>query len=188
MTAQFCPASSSSARSVRRGGEQGGIGPADLFTTAQDGELRHGRERGSQFHEMPEAETLLRVWADEEHPAVGFQEAFRDQVAGDGLRGGPEHRQSVPPVAPQVLADAVFLETEGEKLLGDDVRGLGRWHDGLHPGSSPEQQQPGSCEQARLTGCQEEAISLRARSSSAAADSLKERRDGGWCVELDDPV
>lgn len=100
----------------------------------------------------------------------------------------PEHGQSVPPGAPQVVADAVFLEAEGEKLLGDDVRGLGRRDDRLHPAVSPEQRQPGRCEQARFAGGQEEAIALRAWPSSAVADSLEQRSDPGRRVELDDPV
>lgn len=47
------------------------------------------------------------------------------------------HRQAIPPVGPQVLADVAFLQAEGKELLCDDMRGRGRRDDRLHPAASP---------------------------------------------------
>ena len=81
------------------------------------------------------------------------------------------------PVLPQLLADPLLLQAEGEQLLGDDVPGLRRRRDRLDVAAAPGQQQPGREQQLVLVQGQEQAVPRGAGAPSAAAEALQEPRD-----------
>jgi len=58
---------------------------------------------------MPAAKAQFGFCADEQVPAVAFEIPMVDQVLGDDVGAMGERLKAVPPLRPQVLADAVLL-------------------------------------------------------------------------------
>ncbi len=63
--------------------------------------------------------TLFGLRTDEQQAAVLVQVALFDEVADYGGRPTAEGTDATPPLLPQVLADLVFLQAQGQQLLGD---------------------------------------------------------------------
>lgn len=137
---------------------------------------------------MAAAEVLLGLGADEEHAVVAVQEALVDQVLQERGSRPVEGREAVPPVRPEPVTDAVFLQGEREQLLGDEVSG--RWWrgDGLDPAPGPEGEQPGGLQQRLGARGEEETVAGGVGATAGAADPLQERGDAAGGVDLDDSV
>ena len=89
---------------------------------------------------------------------------------------------------PQPVPDPVFLEAQGQQLLGDDVPRLRRRHHGLDVPLSPEVQQPGGPQQRSPVQREEQAVPGAPGAPAGAPDALQERRHGRRVVHLDDAI
>ena len=115
------------------------------------------------------------VRADEQQLAVLVDESLLDQVPQDGLGAAVERREPVPRLRPEPAADPVFLQAQGQQLLGDDVPRLRRRHHRLDVSLAPQVQQPGGPQQRARAQCEEQAVAAAPGPPSGPADPLQER-------------
>src|SRR5215218_3532260 len=168
-------------------GDQADLGPA--VADAEDG--RRG-ERRQQLHEVPAAKDRLGLAADTQDAAVVHEEPRGDQVVGDRGHGRgslrPERERLAEPLRPQLATDTAFLEAQREELLGDEMKGSGWRHDRLDIPLAPAEEHSGGAEQGIVAGGEDQRVAGGVGPAAAAPEALEERGDGGWGVDLDDPV
>lgn len=153
----------------------------------QHGEFRRSSEDGHQLFEMLTTEALLGFGADEQHAPVAFEEARGDEEIENRLCL-IERFDPVPPVRPHAIADPPLLQGESQELLSDDVTGA-RWRlYRLHIAGPPEPQKPCRHQKIVMIEREEQTVARGVRATACAPETLQERGDRPWRVDLDDTV
>jgi len=73
-------------------------------------------------------------------------------------------------------------------LLGDEMKGSGWRHDRLDVPLGPAEEHSGGAEQGIVAGGEDQRVAGGVGPAAGAPEALEERGDGGWGVDLDDPV
>src|SRR5450759_2368172 len=156
------------------------------------GEKRGTLENGEKLHEVPAAERNLSLFPKPEQPFIVVQQALSQHVRDDGLclfvAHHGEGRHSADPFAPRSPANATLLKRQCHYLLGQNVEWRwGRLYRFDVP-AAPQLDKPRSADERGSGGCEKQAVPKRTCASSGSTHPLKERRNRGRGVDLNDAI
>ena len=106
----------------------------------------------------------------------------RASVSGPNRNGNPK------PTRPGMLADTLVLKGQCEQLLCGDLQRDRWWEDRFDVALAPAEKDRSGSQEIDVARREEQCIAAGVRPTTGTSESLQERSNRGWSVDLDDPI